>query len=157
MDFKYYNYEYFWCETEYKFNRKNIILNEKHNKIEDLPIIKHEKEPNPLNTKSLNNRTLYLHPKFIIKSPISNQDNHYYVLTAPYLDINKEKPFCENQILFTDDKFKPLPFNIFFTIRQKVKCTIPKEYNAFFIQKLIDEIIFIMKKLSLSASFLCET
>lgn len=150
MNFKYFNYEYFWCEENYIFKRKNIILKNKIINPNELPIIKHEEEPELFNnSKTLNKRIFYLHPKMIIKSPISLMENYFFVLTGPYFDLKKENPISNNQILFSYDDLKPIPFNIFFNIRQKVKCTFPDKKNNFYIQKIIDEIIFSLTKIEM--------
>lgn len=148
MNLNFFNYEYFWCDNNHLFKTKNIILKHKHTDLSSLPIIEHENEPNHFDSPQPTQlRTFFLHPELIIKSPISNLDNHFYILCSSYLDRTKNQLFLgEGEIMKMENE---LPFEIYFSIRQKVKCQLTDKMNSFYLQKLIDEIIFVLKKVEI--------
>lgn len=160
VNMNYFNYEYFWADENYQFQRKNIILNQRITEISSLPIIDYENELNTeqlvlMRNPSLKNRLIYLHPEHIINSPITGVDNHYYVLSLPFNDINKKEPHGKSQVEYlnktsnNNSNSENETISIYFTIRQKVKCSFIEKKNSFYIQKLIDEIIFVLKKVNI--------
>lgn len=144
MSSKYYNCEYFWRNNKNEFQRKNIIIDKNPLSINDLPISLTEDEDPYSQKREINNRLFYLHPYYMIKSPISGITNHFYVLCFPYMDYKMETPFYDYDNYPTNNSIPTIPFQTTFSIRQKIKCKLPENSNSFYIQKLIDEIIFIL-------------